>query len=555
MEQPYGPAVVSASVPGVGVDSSGGVLNFNAQRYLQRPALTLAGGMLYVAYSGFADTDPYHGWVIGFDAGTLQHPTNTVFVTTPNSTVAAYGANAGEGGIGMSGNGLAVDANTNLFLKLPMGFLTRALKREGRMTATVLHETVHHQRAGAADYFAPYNQQSLADGDTDVGSGGLMLLPDSAGSALHPHLLVGCGKEGKIYLLDRDNLGHYNAASDSQIVQELPGAVGGVWSSGAYFNNYIYYLGTGDVLKAFKLVNGKLVSTPSSQSKTAFSASATPAISANGTNDAIVWVLQTDSPGSSPSVLHAYNAYNAAQELYNSGQAGGRDNAGLAVKFTVPTVVNGKVYVGARNSLTVYGNGAFISPPTISPAGGIFTNSVTVSLASSASGAVIYYTVDNSNPTTNSPVYTGPFVLTNTAAVKAAMVTEPGTVPEHMLTSAIFVNSTSLTLATGLLNQEFYSGATRANIENPAYSVPPTFTHSITSFETPSGQGDYYAERVSGFFIPAQTGSYVFFVCSDDDSDLFLSTDATPHEHVYLIAQGKLSGQTAGNGSARAGAA
>jgi hypothetical protein len=347
-------------------------------------------------------------------------------------------------------------------------------------------------------------------------------------------LLVGCGKEGKIYLLDRDNLGHFSPVDDSQIVQELPSAVGGTWSSGAYFNHLIFYQGSGDVLKAFGISNALLSTAPVSQSTTSFGwPGATPAISANGTNNGIAWVLQTDGYPSGPSILHAYNAYNLAQELYNTTQASTRDGLAGAVKFTVPTVANGKVYVGTQKSLAVLGAGAFLAVPTITPSGGIFTNSVTVTLADATAGTTLYYTLDNSAPSTNAALYTAPFVLTNTTTVKVQAF-KNGFVPSQVV-SASFLNSAQVTFAAGFLEQDFYSGATRANLEDPTFSSPATFVTYLASFETPSGQGDNYAERVSGYFVPPQTTNYVFFVCGDDDSDLFLSTDATPASK-YLIA-------------------
>lgn len=353
-EQPFSPVVVTASTPGVGVGSANGVLTFNPQQHLQRPALTLAGGKLYVAYSGYADTDPYHGWVIGFDAATLKQLTNYVFNTTPNATVARDGPNAAEGGLWMSGNGLSVDASTNLYFEVGNG--TFNADTGGTEYGESFIKLSTAGRLAVADYFTPYNQASLSAADTDLGSGGPMLLPDSAGNSTHPHLMVGCGKEGTIYLLDRDNLGHFNSLDNSQIVQELPNAVGGTWSSGAYFNNFIFYQGSGDVLKSFQVDNTSLSIFLQSQSATSFNwPGATPVISANGTNNAVAWVIQSDAYPSGAAVLHAYNAYDLSQELYNSTMAGSRDIPGGAIKFTVPTVVNGKVYVGASGKVSVFG--------------------------------------------------------------------------------------------------------------------------------------------------------------------------------------------------------
>lgn len=532
-ERASSPVIVSASVAGVGVGSVSGTLRFDPQQHLQRPALTLAGGILYVAYSGYADSDPYHGWVIGFDASTLKQLTNYVYNTTPNATVAAYGSTAGEGGLWMSGNGLSVDANTNLYFEVGNGSFNANTGGTEYGDSFVKLSTAG--TLSVADYFTPFNQATLAANDTDLGSGGPLLLPDSAGTVAHPHLMVGCGKEGKIYLLDRDNLGHFNSVSDSQIVQEIPNAVGGTWSSGAYFNNLIFYQGTSDVLKSFRLANGLLGTAPASQSSTTFGfPGATPVISANGTNNAIAWVIQSDGYPGGPAVLHAYNAYNLGQEYYNSGMAAARDNPGGAVKFTVPTVANGKVYVGANGQVSVFGPGSFLLAPSISPAGGLFTNSVSVTLSDGTIGAKIYYTLDNSTPTTNSTVYSAPITLTNTAPVKA-LAFKPGFVPSAVVEET-FINSAATSVAPGFVKQEFYPGALRTDIESTSYKTPPSFVHYLNSFEAPSGQGVNYAERLSTMFTPAQTGNYVFFISSDDDSDLFLSTDASP-SLKHLIAQ------------------
>ncbi len=537
-EQPYSPVIVAASIPGNGVESTNGMLAFVAEEHLQRPALTLAGGILYVAYSGYADTDPYHGWILGFNPGTLQQLANYVFNTTPNATVAQWGPHAGEGGLWMCGNGLAGDASNNLYVAVANGSFT-ANTGGTEYGDSVIRFSASNQLA-VADYFTPYNQGSLSTNDTDLGSGGVMLLPDSVGSAAHPHLMVGCGKEGSIYLLDRDNLGKFHSGNDSQIVQSLANAMGGVFGSPAYFNGQIFYQGINDVLRAYKITNGLLATTPVSKAVASFAwPGGTPVISANGTNNAIAWVVQSDayvngSPLlSGPSVLHAYNATNLALELYNSSQATTRDPPGLAVKMVVPTVANGKVYVGAQSSLAVYGNGAFALNPTISPAAGNFNTSQTVTLADATPGATIYYTLDNTTPTTNSAVYAGPLVLANSTTVQAFAYLD-GMLPSG-IASATYINSNT-NLSPGYVVQRFYSGYVRTNLESPTFNAQPNFVHYQNDFETPAGQGNNYAESVSGYFTPEVTGNYVFFVASDDDSDLFLSTDSTP-QNKHLIAQ------------------
>jgi hypothetical protein len=537
-EKPSSPSVVAATINGNGVASSGGKLAFDPMNNgLQRPALTLAGGVLFVAYSGFADTNPYHGWLLGFDAITLKQLTNYIFNTTPNSTVAAWGANAGEGGLWMGGNGPLVDAATNLYFEVANGPFNADTNGTEYSDSFMRLSTTNG--LAVADFFTPHDQAALAAGDTDLGSGGPVLLPDEVGSTNHPHLILGSGKSGTIYLVDRDNMGHFNAADDSQIVQSVVSAIGASFATPAYFNKTIYYQGNGDRLKAFAITNGTLSTSPIHRSSATIGfPGATPSVSANGTNNAIVWALQNTAVNSGsptgPTILFAYNAYNLTNKLYDSSQAGVRDTASWAVKTSVPTVANGKVYVGGASALTVYGNGTFLAVPTIAPNGGYFTNSATVTLADTTPGTSLYYTLDNSTPTTNSTLYTTPFVVTNTTAVKMFAV-KPGAISSPVV-AATFINSASLTFSPGFVKQEFYPGATRANLENPSYTNSPAFVAYLTSFETPSGQGSSYAERVSALFVPPQTTNYVFFLASDDDSDLFLSTDSNP-ANKQLIAQ------------------
>jgi hypothetical protein len=223
-----------------------------------------------------------------------------------------------------------------------------------------------------SDFFTPHDQAFLSAVDLDQGSGDVMLLPDQPGA--HPHLAVQTGKTGRIYLLDRDNLGQFHSNFDN-VVQVFPdGTVGGMWGSPAYFNNgsqqLIYWHGAGDVLKAYSLMsNGLLSGSPIAQTQIPFGfPGATPSISANGTQNGIIWEIDNTfygfpGPGPNPGVLHAYDA-TSLRELYNSNQFGALDQLSAAVKFTVPTVTNGHVYVGSQYSVSVFG---LIPAPTAVP--------------------------------------------------------------------------------------------------------------------------------------------------------------------------------------------
>src|SRR5204863_1973934 len=187
-----------------------------------RSAVTLAGGRVYLAYAGYEDTNPYHGWIIGFDAATLQPLPNYVFNTTPNSTVAGFGADAGEGGIWMTGCGLSADAAGNLFFAVGNGSFNALNNSSGTEYGDSFIRLTTSSRLAVADYFTPFNQAFLAANDLDVGSGGALLLPDQPGPV--PHLMLGGGKQGRLYLMNRDMMttgnNHYNAAGSSDSVAQ-----------------------------------------------------------------------------------------------------------------------------------------------------------------------------------------------------------------------------------------------------------------------------------------------------------------------------------------------
>ena len=488
-ERSYGPMEVTASVPGTGVGSSGGVLKFDPRQHMQRPALTLAGGILYVSFGSAADTDTYHGWVIGFDASSLQPLTNYVFNTTPNATTAQFGPHAGEGALWMGGDGLCVDANTNLYFEVANGSFDAdpSLGNGGDYGDSFMKMSTTGGRLAVADYFTPFNQAAMQAADADFGSGGALLLPDEVGSAAHPHLIVGGDKASKIYLADRDNMGRFNPTNDNQIVEEVNVRAGQFFSTPAYFNHQLYYQGVGGVMKAYTISNGWITPTPSSVTRTSFSgAGTTPSVSANGNENGIVWTIQCDGAvRHMPAILHAYNATNLAIELYNSSQLPERDNPGNAVKMTVPTVADGKVFVGAQYALAVFGNGNFLPAPIISPNGGDFINSVTITLADAESGATIYYTLDGTAPTISSTHYTGPFVVTKTTELRATAI-KSGAVNSGVA-AASFINTAAVGGGSGLLGQ-YWAGAN----SDAALAIPATVirTNADVNFDWSSTAPD-----------------------------------------------------------------
>jgi hypothetical protein len=342
-----GPAAINASAAGSGAPNDGnGHVLFDPLRQNQRSALLLAGGVVYVAFASHGDNGPYHGWLLAYDAASLAQL--GAYNDTPNGI---------EGGIWQSGCGPAADSSQNIFLDTGNGTFNANLDTFGD-SALKLKLMSNAPAPGFTlsllDSFTPFNEADLANTDADYGSGGALILPDQSTSPAH--LLVSGDKSGNIYLLNRDQMGHFQSGSNSQIVQYLPGALGPVFSVPAYWQGNVYFAGVRDSLKAFQLSNNQLSTSPTSQSETSFGfPGATPAVSANGASGGIVWVLDNSGFSSGPAVLHAYDATDLSNELYNSARMPGRDRGGKAVKFTVPTVAAGRVYVGGQKILSVYG--------------------------------------------------------------------------------------------------------------------------------------------------------------------------------------------------------
>jgi len=409
-----GPMALAASVNGTGNGSSGGTLKFDPKWENQRPGLLLLNGIVYIAFAAHGDNGPWHGWVLAYNAKTLAQ--TSAYCASPN---------AGGSGIWMSGAGLAADVPSGqpygrMFLATGNGAFDALTPYTNNMDYGDSHVRLDLTNGvmTVQDSFTPSNQATLNGGDKDVGAGGVLLLPVQS-SGGHTHLLVQGGKEGKIYLVDRDNMGGYSTSTDND-VEEITGQTGGFWSMPAYWNNTVYEWSSGHSLQAFPLNGGKLSTTPSSHSSASFGfPGATPSVSSNGTTNGIVWALETNNGNV---ILFAFDATNVATELYDSTQNGATDQGAPSVKFAVPTVVNGKVYVGAQSAVDVYGLTGGVqqaATPVISPAGETFTGSVSVSITDSISGAAIYYTTDGSTPSTSSTKYAGPITVGTTETISA----------------------------------------------------------------------------------------------------------------------------------------
>ncbi|MGB9254676.1 MAG: chitobiase/beta-hexosaminidase C-terminal domain-containing protein [Candidatus Korobacteraceae bacterium] len=425
-ERSGSPVVIAGSVPGTGAGSSGGVLKFDPLMQFNRSGLLLtSGGNLFLAWASNCDNPPFHGWVMSFNKATLQR--NGIWAST---------ANGSNGGVWMSGSGIATDGRGSVYFATGNGTFDTSGSLTDFGDSTIRMFLSSTSGLTVADYFTPYDQLKLDNNDEDVGSGGTLLLPDQPGP--YPHELIQVGKEGSIYVVDRDNMGHYNSQNNSQIIQNVAGQVGGVFSTPTYWNGNVYFGGSQDYLKAFSLTNGLLSTTPTSQSTIKFKyPGPNPTISANGNTNGVVWVIESDNQSNGNEVLRAYDANNLATELYDTNQIPARDNPGGQVKYAVPTIANGMVYVGSAVALNVYGLTGTppAATPAFSPANGTYVGTQTVSISSSPY-ATVYYTTDGSDPTTSSPVYSEPITVSTTTIVKA-MATAPGCTPS-IVSTAVF---------------------------------------------------------------------------------------------------------------------
>jgi len=344
------PAVISASAT-----TTTGTLQFNPAIEMQRPALTLANGTIYVGFgSNGCDSYAYHGWLLAYDEKTFDQV--GTFLTTPNGK---------DGAIWQSGGGPAVDTDGTIFLATGNGTFDAS---SGGLDYgdTMLHlspASISSSGLTVLDYFTPYNELALAQDDKDLGSGGVTLLPRQSGP--HKNEMVGGGKGGTLYLVDRGDMGGYNPTADTQIVQSIVGAAKGLTEVPAYWNGFVYVAGWNNYLKAYSLTNGLLSTQPVSQTPNIFNIDSPGSVSVTSNSqlgNGILWAMLHSG---NVAALFAYDATNLATELYSSKTAKlSRDTMGGIAHFTTPTIADGRVYIGGLKALTVYGLLPILSPAT-----------------------------------------------------------------------------------------------------------------------------------------------------------------------------------------------
>jgi hypothetical protein len=344
-------------------NSASGTITFDPAQYSERTGMLLLNHTIYTAWTSHCDNQFYTGWIVAFSQSTLAQ--SAVLNVAPNS-----------GGVGpaiwMSGGGLAADSSNNIYLITANGAFETTLDGNGFPNMgdygnSFLRLSTAGGGLSVSDYFTVTNTLAASGKDWDLGSGGIMLLPDQTDSGgTVRHLAVGAGKDGNLYVVNRDSMGHFIASAsgdNTNIWQQLTGALGnigsngtqgGVWGTPAYFNGNVYYGARNDFLRSLPVSAAKLSATPSSTSTIAFPYPGTsPTVSANGTSQGIVWAHQHSSTTAN---LYAFDANNLATLLYSSAQApNGRDQWGAGNKWMVPVVADGQVFVGTTNGVAVYG--------------------------------------------------------------------------------------------------------------------------------------------------------------------------------------------------------
>ncbi|HEV2134583.1 MAG TPA: chitobiase/beta-hexosaminidase C-terminal domain-containing protein [Terracidiphilus sp.] len=548
-EQSGSPVNITATVAGNGAGSSGGKITFDPLIENQRPALDYYNGYVYFGYSAHGDNGNWHGWLFAYNATTLQQ--TAVLCLTPNDI---------GGGIWSSGAGMPIDTSVSggrMFVVTGNGARSSAppFSSSTDYGESVVAFDIANGQFTPTDEFTPFNYATLNSHDYDQASGGLLMLPDQQGA--YPHLLITAGKEGRITLLNRDNLGGYasGASSNTNAVQDIPPVVQvgqGFWSTAAYWNGNVYLWAGGElpsdggvpnVGMQFKINSGLLTTAPSSKTSVT---SAYPgpsfSISSNGTQDGVAWAVRADQFNTNgPAVLYAFDANDLSKILYESDTNASRDKAGPANKFSVPVVTNGKVYIATNGQVDVYGllNGeSAAAAPVITPNGGTFSTSQSVTMSSATSSASIYYTLNGTTPTTASAQYTGPITISSNTTVKA--IAAASGYLQSSVSSATFTFGSTQCAAPSSNGINVCSPAEGASVTSPvSILAAATVSGGVYRFELWNGNTKLLSES-SGTMnqsLAMAAGSY----------KLTFSAYNSAGTHVYATRDITVSGTSSGS--------
>ncbi len=489
------PVQIQATVTGTGIGSSGGQLAFDPLVSNQRPALDYYNGYVYIGYAAHSDLGPWHGWLFAYNATSMQQ-----------SAVLCLSPNGGGGGIWSSGAGLPIDSDAaggRMFLATGNNSDYVTTKYNGfgagaQLGESILDISLANGGLTPTDAFTANDAESNLDAhDLDQGSGGVLMVPDAAQS--NPPILITAGKEGEIFMLNRNALGgnKIGTGSNSGTLQDITGEIGGMWATPAYWNGNVYFWPSKDYAKLFSLTGTTLSAEPVSESSV-YSDFPGPSfsISSNGTQDGIAWAIRSDQyVNYGDAVMYAFAANNLTTPIYETDTNNSRDTMGIATKFAIPVVTNGKVYAIAHYAVNVYGllnaeqtTGA----PVISPNGGTFTASQPVTLTSSTSGAQIYYTLDGSTPTTSSMLYSGPITISNDSTL-SAIATAAGQL-QSAVTTAVFNFSTQTPTPAFSPAGGTYNAAQRVSISDTDGNAKIYYT---LDGSTPSASSTLYSGPIN----------------------------------------------------------
>lgn len=494
-EKPNSPVAIQGSLAGTGPDSQGGVITFDPHQHLQRTALLLTNGKIYFGFASYSDIDPYHGWIFGYDAATLQR------------TAIQNLAPGGRAGVWQSGGGLSADGSGFIYLCTGNGTWD-GVSNFGESCVKLDPS----QGLAVVDYFTPYNYDPLNAADSDLGAGRALLIPGT-------NYLVTGGKQSLAYVLNRNNLGHISAG-DTNVVQRLF-SDGRIFSGMAYWNNpaspSLYIWSSSDSLKAYRLTGGSFDNSPASTSTVQSPYGVGLSVSANGgtAGSGIVWAT---TPASIPSVsavpgtVHAFNAADVSVELWNSDQNSGRDSLGNFAKFAAPTVANGKVYVPTfSNQLVVYGV-LPTAPQTISPTSATLGASQIQQFSSNTPAN--FSIVPNVGAVSSSGLYTAPASVSSqqtvsVTATNASNSSQQATATVTLIQVSINVNPP----AAGLFpsqTQQFTATVVGSNNTAVTWTIGATDPGSISAsglYTAPASIGSVQSVTVTATSVADNTKS------------------------------------------------